>query len=102
LSTIRSSGFYFLGINNNILVWSKFVNLASNPNLKYQVSVFMPPNEKVAQDPGSGFPFRRLPRLVGQGWRYSNPPPYEILKKCLTGTIGIRNNTEQGNVGPSN
>jgi hypothetical protein len=25
--------------------------------------------------PGTGFPFRRLLRLAGLRWRYSNPPP---------------------------
>jgi hypothetical protein len=25
--------------------------------------------------PGTGFPFRRLLRLIGLWWRYSNPPP---------------------------
>jgi hypothetical protein len=27
--------------------------------------------------PGTGFPFRRLLRLAGLRWRYSNPPPHE-------------------------
>jgi hypothetical protein len=26
--------------------------------------------------PGTGFPFRRLLRLAGLWWKYSNPPPY--------------------------
>jgi hypothetical protein len=26
--------------------------------------------------PGTGFPYRRLLRLSGLGWRYSNPPPH--------------------------
>jgi hypothetical protein len=29
--------------------------------------------------PGSGFPFRRLLRLAGLRWRYSNTPPHGIL-----------------------
>jgi hypothetical protein len=29
--------------------------------------------------PGIGFPFRRLLRLSGIRWRYSNPPPHRIL-----------------------
>jgi hypothetical protein len=40
------------------------------------------PNEKGGPviSPGTGFPFRRLLRLAGLRWRYSNPPPRgEIL-----------------------
>jgi hypothetical protein len=33
--------------------------------------------------PGTGFPFRRLLRLAGLRWRYSNPPPHEILQHLL-------------------
>jgi hypothetical protein len=29
--------------------------------------------------PGTGFPFRRLLRLSGIRWSYSNPPPCRIL-----------------------
>jgi hypothetical protein len=29
--------------------------------------------------PGIGFPFRRHPRIAGLRWRYSTPPPKEIL-----------------------
>jgi hypothetical protein len=29
--------------------------------------------------PDTGFPFRRLLRLAGLRWRYSNPPPHRIL-----------------------
>jgi hypothetical protein len=33
--------------------------------------------------PGTGLPFRRLLRLVGLRWKYSNPPPCgEILTRC--------------------
>jgi hypothetical protein len=28
--------------------------------------------------PGTGFPFRRLLRLAGLRWRYSNPLPYGV------------------------
>jgi hypothetical protein len=28
--------------------------------------------------PGTEFPFRRLLRLVGLRWRYSNPTPHEV------------------------
>jgi hypothetical protein len=28
--------------------------------------------------PGTGFPFRRLLRLTGLRWRYSNPPPHRL------------------------
>jgi hypothetical protein len=30
--------------------------------------------------PGTGFPFRRLLRLAGLRWRYSNPPPHRRVK----------------------
>jgi hypothetical protein len=30
--------------------------------------------------PGTGFPFRRLLRLAGLRWRYSNPPPHAVLQ----------------------
>jgi hypothetical protein len=33
--------------------------------------------------PGTGFPFRRLLRLAGLGWRYSNPPPYGVISHSL-------------------
>jgi hypothetical protein len=32
--------------------------------------------------PGTGFPFRRLLRLVGLRWRYSDPPPQRIFTLC--------------------
>jgi hypothetical protein len=40
------------------------------------------PSDRVAQlyPPGTGFPFRRLLRLAGLLWRYSNPPPHGDLK----------------------
>jgi hypothetical protein len=48
------------------------------PNLEDQVSVFISPRDRVdqlySQVPGSSF--RRLLRLEGLLWRYSNPPPY--------------------------
>jgi hypothetical protein len=28
------------------------------------------------------FPFRRLPRLAGLRWRYSNPPPHALHQHC--------------------
>jgi hypothetical protein len=39
------------------------------------------PQEQSGPDktPGIGFPFRRLLRLAGLRWRYSNPPPNGIL-----------------------
>jgi hypothetical protein len=47
------------------------------PNLAGQVPIFISPRNRVAPviPPGTGFPFRRLLRLVGLRWRYSNPPP---------------------------
>jgi hypothetical protein len=63
------------------------------------------PHEKCGpvMPPGTGFPFRRLLRLAGLRWRYSNPPPHGHLKTefplnnlyksspCLTGnTLRLR------------
>jgi hypothetical protein len=31
--------------------------------------------------PGTGLPFRRLLRLAGLRWRYSNPPPHRHVRK---------------------
>jgi hypothetical protein len=31
--------------------------------------------------PGTGFPFRRLLRLAGLRWRYSNPPPRGVVTR---------------------
>jgi hypothetical protein len=31
--------------------------------------------------PGTGFPFRRLLRLAGLRWRYSNPPPHGMISE---------------------
>jgi hypothetical protein len=47
-------------------------------NLEGQISVFIFPQEQGGSviPPGTGFPFRRLLRLAGLRWRYSNPPPH--------------------------
>jgi hypothetical protein len=37
--------------------------------------------------PGTGFPFRRLLRLAGLRWRYSNPPPRGVLSTACLSTI---------------
>jgi hypothetical protein len=51
------------------------------PNLEGKVPVFTSRQEQ--GDPvipqGTGFTFRRLLRLVGLRWRYSNPPPHGEL-----------------------
>jgi hypothetical protein len=52
----------------------KAVALRPTPSLEDQVSVFMPPSDPVTS-PGTGFSFRRLLRLEGLQWKYSNPPP---------------------------
>jgi hypothetical protein len=41
------------------------------------------PQEQGGPDipPGTGFPFRRLLRLEGLRWRYSNPPPHGTFKQ---------------------
>jgi hypothetical protein len=55
------------------------------PQHRGQVPLFISPRNKVAQlyPPGTGFSFRRLPRLAGLQWRYSNPPPSGVLLTIL-------------------
>jgi hypothetical protein len=50
------------------------------PNMEGQVPVFISPWKRVTQlyPPGIGFPLRRLLRLTGLWWRYSNPPQHEV------------------------
>jgi hypothetical protein len=43
-----------------------------SPNLEGQVPVFISPRNRAAQL----YPLRRLLRLAGLRWRYSNPPPH--------------------------
>jgi hypothetical protein len=47
-----------------------------SPNLEGQFPVFIYLRNRVARlyPPSIGFPFRRLLRLAGLWWRYSNPP----------------------------
>jgi hypothetical protein len=61
------------GIHDHILL----PQIRDSPNLKGQVPVFISPRNRVAQLylSGTGFPFRRLLRLTGLRWRYSNPLP---------------------------
>jgi hypothetical protein len=44
------------------------------PTWRTRSPYLYPPRKRVAH-PGTGFPFRRLLRLAGLRWRYSNPPP---------------------------
>jgi hypothetical protein len=58
------------------ILLSQFLRL---PSLESRVTVFISPRDKVAQlHPGTGFPFRRLLRLAGLRWRYSNQPPHGL------------------------
>jgi hypothetical protein len=51
------------------------------PNLEDQVHVFISPGTGwPSYTPGTGFPLRRLLRLTGLRWWYSNPPPHRKLK----------------------
>jgi hypothetical protein len=51
--------------------------IRDSPNLEGQV-----PQEEGGPviTPGTGFPFRRLLRLAGLRWRFSNPPPRGVCK----------------------
>jgi hypothetical protein len=53
-----------------------------SPKLVGQVPVFISPRNRVSRLylPGTGFPFRRLLRLAGIRWRYSNPPPRRVVE----------------------
>jgi hypothetical protein len=64
------------------------VRVAQNPQPNFTVSSETPPSWRVrfpylhtpgtgwhSIPAGTGFPLRRLLRLVGLRWRYSNPPP---------------------------
>jgi hypothetical protein len=57
------------------------------PNLEGQVPVFISPRNRTAQlyPQGTGFPFRRLLRLAGLRWKYSNLPPHGMDRNmsCL-------------------
>jgi hypothetical protein len=55
--------------------------IRDSPNLQGQVPVFISPKEQgdPVIPPGTGFPFRRLLRLAGLRWRYSNPSPRGVL-----------------------
>jgi hypothetical protein len=46
--------------------------IRDSPNLEGQAPIFI--------SPGTRFPFRRLLRLAGLHWRYSNLPPHEPFK----------------------
>jgi hypothetical protein len=52
--------------------------IRDSPNLEGHVPIFISPRNRVDQlySPGTGFPFRRLLRLAGLRWSYSNPPPH--------------------------
>jgi hypothetical protein len=50
------------------------------PGRKHRWYIFTSPTDRVVQ-----FPFRRLVRLAGLRWRYSNPPPRGPIKKMLKG-----------------
>jgi hypothetical protein len=39
--------------------------------------------------PGTGFPFRRLLRLAGLRWRYSNPPRHEDISNSVDRSVRL-------------
>jgi hypothetical protein len=61
-------------------LWPYFtVSDSRAPNLEGQVPIFVSPRNRVTRlypHPDTGFPFRRLLRLAGLRWRYSNPTPH--------------------------
>jgi hypothetical protein len=56
--------------------------LRPTPNLEDQVSVFMSPNDRVAQLHLQA-PFWRLLRPAGLRWRYWNPPSYGVSTRIF-------------------
>jgi hypothetical protein len=61
--------------------------IPDSPNLEGQVpGVYIPQEEGgPVLPPGTGFPFRRLLRLAGLRWRYSNPSPrgLYVIEWCV-------------------
>jgi hypothetical protein len=60
------------GNNDHILL----PQIRDSPNMVGQFPIFIPPPPEQGGPviaPGIGFPFRRLLRLAGRRWRYSNP-----------------------------
>jgi hypothetical protein len=78
VSWMRPSGFHIFEFrNNNFLYRARSSACRPTPNLADQVPVFMSPSDSGPFiPPGIGFPFRRLLRLAGVPWGYSNPPPH--------------------------
>jgi hypothetical protein len=70
--TLRSK---FRGTHNHILcfIWD-------SPNLEGKIPVFLSLQEQggPVMPSGTSFHFRRLLRLTGLCWRYSNPPPHGV------------------------
>jgi hypothetical protein len=63
--------FTSLDFDTVILLQSKIVSLASNPQTRGPgLCIYVP------QWQGTGFPFRRLLPLAGLRWSYTNPPPH--------------------------
>jgi hypothetical protein len=64
-----------------VILGSEFPGIQDSPNLDGQVPII---------PPGTGFSFRRLLRLAGLRWRYSNPPPHCVInKEILISTIHL-------------
>jgi hypothetical protein len=77
-----ASGFHFFGFRNN----DSFAVQGRRPCVQPPKPGGSGPRIYIPQEQGSsviptgtGFPFRRLLRLAGLRWRYSNPPPHEKL-----------------------
>jgi hypothetical protein len=79
---------WWLVLANAVILWSEsrgthdqilLSQIRVFTNLEGQAPVFISPRNKVARlYTGTGFPFRRLLRLPGLRWRYSNPPPRSL------------------------
>jgi hypothetical protein len=56
----------------------KLSAMRPTPSVENHISIYVPQWQGgPVIPPGTGFHFRRLPRLTGLRWRYSSPPPHK-------------------------
>jgi hypothetical protein len=66
----------FSSLDFTTIFFSFFTEQSRQPCLQPRAPVMFPQRQgEPVIPPGTGFPFRRLLRLAGLRWRYSNPPP---------------------------
>jgi hypothetical protein len=73
--------FTLLALASAVILGSHILlsQIRDSPNLVARSPYLYPPEQSgPVIPPGTEFPFRRLLRLAGLWWRYSNPPPQKI------------------------